>query len=91
MVKPHMTPAEDGHELLEDRAIATETMPTTLRAAVRLFPELKVLTKDSHELNVTIEIEGVLYNRSILANDTIDVVIVVDNGYVGRIAFYWIH
>jgi hypothetical protein len=80
MTKQRSTPAEDGYELSEDRATTTGTMPTTLRAAARLFPEVKVLTKDSYEFNVAIEVEGVLCNHSTLANGTIDVVFVVDNG-----------
>jgi hypothetical protein len=89
IAKLHSTPAEDGHELPENRATATGTMPTTLRAAVRLFPEVKVLTNDSYEFNVAIEVEGVLYNRSTLSNDTIDVVLVVDNRYVVQKASCW--
>jgi hypothetical protein len=91
VAKPHSTPAENGHELSENRATATGTMPTTLRAVVRLFPEVKLLTNDLYEFNVAIEVEGVLHSRSTLANDTIDVVFVVDNGYVVQKASCWMN
>jgi hypothetical protein len=76
------TPMEDGHELPEHQAMAAVTMPTILRAAVRMFPEAKVLTEESCEFDVAIEIEGVTYNCSTSANNAIDVIFVVDNGYV---------
>jgi hypothetical protein len=55
-------------------------MPTTLRVAVRVFPEVKILTEDVQELNVAVDIEGVLHNRKPLPDTTIDVIFVVDNG-----------
>jgi hypothetical protein len=56
------------------------TMPTTLRAAVRVFSEVKLLTDDVQEINIAVDIEGVLHNRKPLPDTTIDVIFVVDNG-----------
>jgi hypothetical protein len=80
MAKRLPTPVEDEQELPEGQAMVVDTMPTTLRAAVRTFPEVKILTGDSHEFSIAVEIEGVLHNSSTLPNATIDVVFVVDNG-----------
>jgi hypothetical protein len=55
-------------------------MPTTLRAAVRLFSEVKILTQDIQEISIAVDIEGVLHNRKLLPDTTIDVIFVVDNG-----------
>jgi hypothetical protein len=82
MTKYFPTPVEDGYELSQHQAATMGIMPTTLRAAVKMFPEAKVLTEESIEFGVAIEIEGVLHNRSTSANDTVDVVFVIDNGYV---------
>jgi hypothetical protein len=57
-------------------------VPTTLRAAVRVFPETKILTKDYEEFNVAVEVEGVLHNRHLLSDMTIDIIFIVDNGYM---------
>jgi hypothetical protein len=57
-------------------------LPTTLRAAIRLFPEEKLVTKEYQELGVAIDIEGVLYNRTPLPDTGIDVIFMVDNGSV---------
>jgi hypothetical protein len=56
------------------------TMPTTLRAAVRVFPEVKILSEDIQEISIAVDIEGVLHNRKPLHDTTIDVIFVVDNG-----------
>jgi hypothetical protein len=56
------------------------TMPTTLRAAVRVFPEVKILSEDIQEISIAVDIEGVLHNRKPLPDTTIDVIFVVDNG-----------
>ncbi|CAN9086940.1 unnamed protein product [Alternaria alternata] len=60
---------------------STSLLPTTLRAAIRLFPEEKLVTEEYQELSVAIDIEGVLYNRTPLPDTGIDVIFVVDNGY----------
>jgi hypothetical protein len=57
-------------------------LPTTLRPAIRLFPQVKLLADEFQEISVAIDIEGVLYNRKPLPNTEIDVIFVVDNGYV---------
>jgi hypothetical protein len=53
-----------------------------LRPAIRLFPQVKLLADEFQEISVAIDIEGVLYNRKPLPNTEIDVIFVVDNGYV---------
>jgi hypothetical protein len=58
----------------------SSTVPTTLRVAVKIFPEVKILTEDAQELSVAVDIEGVLHNRKPLPDTTIDVIFVVDNG-----------
>ena len=55
-------------------------MPTTLRAAVRLFSEVKILTQEVQEISIAVDIEGVLHNRKPLRDTSIDVIFVVDNG-----------
>jgi len=74
------TPVENEPELGEEQSLEPRMMPTTLRAAIRVFPEVKILTKDVQEFTVAIEIEGVLQNRNALSCATIDVVFIVDNG-----------
>lgn len=59
---------------------STSLLPTTLRAAVRLFPQVKLITNEFQEFSVAIDIEGVLYNRKPLPDTGIDVIFVVDNG-----------
>ncbi|RAR00933.1 hypothetical protein DDE82_006923 [Stemphylium lycopersici] len=75
-------PTECDQEVVGANApISHVTLPTTLRAAVRLFPEVKVLRKEVQEITIAVDIEGVLHNRRLLADDAIDVIILVDNGY----------
>jgi len=77
------SPTEFDHEASEAQVSdSTSHLPTTLRAAVRLFPEVKLLTEDYQDIGVAIEIEGVLHNRKPLHDTGIDVIFVVDNGYV---------
>jgi len=73
-------PAPADHE--DDASSLTPTVPTTLRAAIRVFSEVKVLTEDVEEFTVAIDIEGVLHNRKPLLDTTIDVIFLVDNGCV---------
>jgi hypothetical protein len=80
MVTRLPTPVENEPELGEEQSLEPRTMPATLRAAIRVFPEFKILTKDVQEFSVAIEIEGVLHNRNALPCATIDVVFVVDTG-----------
>jgi hypothetical protein len=58
----------------------SDTSPTTLRAAVRILPEVKLLGDSEHqEFGVAIEIEAVLHNRKPLRDSSIDVIFLVDN------------
>lgn len=77
----HVPPPTD-YDRESASACKPDTLPTVLRAAISLFPDAKVLTRDIEEITVAIDIEGVLHNRRTLANTAIDVVFVVDNGYV---------
>jgi hypothetical protein len=74
------SPTEDEIQLLDDRPMEAGSMPTTLRAAIRIFPEVKMLTAEVQEVSVATEVEGVLHNCNGLANGTIDVVFLIDNG-----------
>ncbi|KAF1831534.1 hypothetical protein BDW02DRAFT_505028 [Decorospora gaudefroyi] len=56
-------------------------MPTTLRVAVKLYPEVKILTEDVQEFSIAVDVQGVLHNRKPLPDSTIDVIFLVDNGY----------
>jgi len=88
MAKRLPTPIENEHDLPE--AVRTETMPTTLRAVIRMFPQVKVLTEGQQDITVAVEIEGVLQNRNALPTATVDVIFIIDNGYVvGQRA--WLH
>jgi hypothetical protein len=74
-------PTELDYESSESHFLdKPSTMPTTLRAAVRLFSEVKILTQDIQEITIAVDIEGVLHNRKPLFDATIDVIFVVDNG-----------
>ncbi|KAF1845143.1 uncharacterized protein K460DRAFT_337025 [Cucurbitaria berberidis CBS 394.84] len=74
------SPTED-HDNSDEHVLAKASkIPTTLRAAVRIFPEIKVLTEDLQEYSVAVDVEGVLHNRKPLPDTTIDVIFVVDNG-----------
>ncbi len=56
----------------------TSNMPTTLRAAVRIFPETKVISEDCQDLTIAVEVEGVLHNRRMRPDATIDVILLLD-------------
>jgi hypothetical protein len=72
----------DEHDLPDSQTLEADGMPTTLRAAIRMFPEAKILTKDQQEICVAVEVEGVLHNRSKLESVTVDVIFIVDNRYL---------
>lgn len=76
------SPAGRYHDDQEaQRTIPHEKLPTTLRAAVRVFSEIVQLSQQEHEeFWVAVEIEGILHNRMLLPDTTIDVILVVDNG-----------
>ncbi|KAF2036586.1 hypothetical protein EK21DRAFT_51494 [Setomelanomma holmii] len=80
MAKRLPCPAEDldSHELDDPEDAA---LPSTLRAAIRIFPEAKRLSDDLQNISIAVEVEGVLHNRQALKNTTVDVIFVVDNGY----------
>jgi hypothetical protein len=71
---------EDEPDPLNGQPLEAEPLPTTLRTAIRVFPEVKVLTADIQDFSVAIEIEGVLSNRNALSDGTVDVIFLVDNG-----------
>ena len=73
-------PAPVDHE--DDVSSSTPAVPSTLRAAIRVFSEVKVLTEDVEEFTIAIDIEGVLHNRKPLPDTNIDVIFLVDNGWV---------
>ncbi|KAH7396777.1 hypothetical protein DE146DRAFT_50232 [Phaeosphaeria sp. MPI-PUGE-AT-0046c] len=75
------TPVEVEHELPEGQQEEGGAIPTTLRAAVRMFPQAKILAEAHQEISVAIEIEGVLYGRRDHSNPTIDLIFIIDNGY----------
>jgi hypothetical protein len=68
-----------GHEDDEE-----DVKLTTLRAAVKTIPEVKVLTEERQEFTVAIELEGVLHNRNPLPDTSLDVIFLIDNGYVSH-------
>ncbi|KAH8730817.1 hypothetical protein GQ44DRAFT_420547 [Phaeosphaeriaceae sp. PMI808] len=74
-------PVEGDYEPPSDQAKGASTIPTTLRAAIRIFPQVKYLSEDLQEFNAAVEVEGVLHNRDMPPNITLDVIFVVDNGY----------
>jgi hypothetical protein len=74
-------PTELSHDGSDAQvASVPSVMPTTMRAAVRVFPEVKILIEDIQEISIAVDIEGVLHNRKPLPDITIDVIFVVDNG-----------
>jgi hypothetical protein len=57
-----------------------ESTPSTLKAAVRILPETKLLrTAENQDLWVGVEVAGVLHNHHISVDSSIDVVFVIDN------------
>ncbi|KAH7384444.1 hypothetical protein BKA66DRAFT_441023 [Pyrenochaeta sp. MPI-SDFR-AT-0127] len=73
------SPIENLHG--QSSTAKTSPMPTTLQAAVSLFPEIKMLTEDFQEFCVAVDVEGVLHNPKPLPDTTVDLVLVVDNGF----------
>jgi hypothetical protein len=57
-----------------------ESVPSTLKAAIRVLPETKLLQTFKHqEFWVGVEVVGVMHNRHDFANSSIDFVFVIDN------------
>jgi hypothetical protein len=75
----HIPPTTDFGLEASEAQVSTSHLPTTLRAAVRLFPEVKLLTEEYQDIGIAIDIEGVLHNRKPLPDTSIDVIFVVDN------------
>lgn len=64
-------------------AADSNALPTTLRAAVRILPEVKLLGNSEYqEFEIAIEVEAVLHNRKPLRDSSIDVIFVIDNASV---------
>jgi hypothetical protein len=61
-----------------------DAFPTTLQAAVRILPEVKLLSNSEHqEFEIAIEVEAVHHNRKLLRDSSIDLIFVIDNAQVG--------
>lgn len=84
LLTKHMPPPTNYEREVADAYVPNSplALPNTLRAAIRLFPDAKVLTEDVQEVTVAIDIEGTLHNQRSLSETAIDVVFVVDNGQV---------
>jgi hypothetical protein len=81
MAKRIPSPMDDEHDSPLDATVEDMTAtPTTLRASVRVLPQVKILTGDSQEICMAVEIEGVLHNSNALPHVTADVIFVIDNG-----------
>ncbi|KAH9864429.1 hypothetical protein J1614_010363 [Plenodomus biglobosus] len=79
---PHLPELEYEHESPDAQAAHDPCeLPTTMHAAVRVFTDKKVLTEEIEEIDIAIDIEGVLHNRRSRQDTTVDVIFVVDNGY----------
>jgi hypothetical protein len=77
------TPPEPRREQLGTLRPSSETsdLPTTMKAVIRILPEVKVLKMEDHQdFWVAVEIEGLLHNRRILHDANLDIVILIDNG-----------
>ncbi|KAF2853260.1 hypothetical protein T440DRAFT_477076 [Plenodomus tracheiphilus IPT5] len=77
---PHLAKYEHESPDAQEADISRE-LPTTLRATVRVFSDKRVLTAEIEEIDIAIDIEGVLHNRKSLPDTTVDVIFVIDNGY----------
>ena len=82
MVPRFPAPVDCDQEQVTEETNEPITIPTTIRAAVRIFSETKLLVNNYQEMNIAIEVEGVLHNREALPDSTVDIIFVVDNGSV---------
>jgi hypothetical protein len=76
-------PPEPRREHLETLRPLSESsdLPTTMKAVIRILPEVKVLKMEDHQdFWVAVEIEGLLHNRRALPDPNLDIVILIDNG-----------
>lgn len=79
---PHLPELEYEHDSPDTQAAHDPgELPTTLQTAVRVFTDKKVLTEEIEEIDIAIDIEGVLHNRRSRQETMVDVIFVVDNGY----------
>ncbi|KAI2476812.1 Ubiquitin-protein ligase [Pyrenophora tritici-repentis] len=65
----------------DDVPTSPPSSPSLLKPEVKVFSEVRILTKEVEDFTVAIDIEGVLHNRKLLPDTSIDVICVVDNGY----------
>ena len=76
----------------QDEAVTTsdpESTPSTLKASVRIMPEVKLLrTAEDQDLRVGIEVAGVAHNRHVSVDSSMDVIFVIDNRSVLRCFSY---
>jgi hypothetical protein len=89
IAKSTPSPAELRHDQMKYHS-ATDfvSCPATLRAAIRVLPEVKLLGESEHqEFGIAIEIEGVPHNRKPLRDSSIDIVFIVDNAQVNALAY----
>lgn len=63
----------------EEKYDETVSLPTTVRVATRIYPQVKLLEEGLQDLSVAIEIESLLHNRNVLSDSTVDLVFVIDN------------
>lgn len=73
---PHITELDPALPTAD----AAQELPTTLKASVNIMTDLKVLTAEREEVDVVIDIEGLLHNRKPLWDTQIDVIFLIDNG-----------
>lgn len=75
------SPHEFRQELpkIDDDAASTVPSKSTVAAALKITPEVKLLTEEDQSIWVAIEVEGVLHNKRPLPDQAIDVIFVIDN------------
>jgi hypothetical protein len=65
---------------ISDSAAGSYTSASVLAAGVRIIPETKILsTEEEQTFWIAVEVEGVQHNRRALADQSIDVVFLIDN------------
>lgn len=61
----------------------TSTLPSTLKVAVTMLPESKMLSIERYQdMWISVDVQGVIHNQRPLADASINLVFLVDNGYV---------
>lgn len=75
------SPVGGGQDSSQDESWHDQsTRPTTVRASVRILTQVRILTEEPQDVDVAVEVEGTLHNRSAAPHTTIDVIFVMDNG-----------